>query len=103
MSDEELPFQVSRVFHRGRFLVAHLIFLGQPHVAFSVDTVVIAPVGDWPTGKSHLEVTARLEHGMQRHVAAVTPTPDADAIRFNIRESLQIRHTVALVGEFLGA
>ncbi len=103
VSDEQLPLQVGGIFHRRRFLIAHLVFLREPHVAFRVDGVVIAPVGDRATGKSRFEVAARLEHGMQRHVAAVTPSPDADAIGFHVGKSSQICHSVALVGKFLSA
>ena len=38
---------------------------------------------------------------MQRHVPAVAPSPDADAICINVGQRLQIGRAVALIGQFL--
>ena len=61
------------------------------------------PVRHRPAGKARLEIFRVFEHGMQRHVAAVAPAPDTDAIAVHIRKRFQISGAIALIGKLLRA
>src|SRR5205823_2022182 len=52
---------------------------------------------------TRLEIVARFKHGVQRHMAAVAPSPNPDAIRIDVRKRLEITHAVALIGKLLRA
>src|SRR4030095_2080913 len=56
-----------------------------------------------PPGKPSLKSLETLKHRVQRHVAAITPAPNADAGGVYPRLPFQPSDPVALVGEFLGA
>ena len=64
---------------------------------FGVDVVVVAPVGDGGYGDGHLEGTFAFEHGEGGEVAAEAPSPDADAIFFNVGEGFQVVGSCDLV------
>src|SRR5256884_3469545 len=80
-----------------------LVFLRKAEVALGVDGIVVAPVGDRAARETHFENIAGFKHGVQRHVTAVAPSPDADAIGINIGKRLEIFDAVALVGKLLCA
>src|SRR6266571_1886350 len=101
VGDKQFALELRRVSYRRRILISFLILLRQAEVALGVDAVVVAPVRDRAAGKSRFEIVARLEHGVQRHVAAVAPSPDADAIPVNVRKRLEVLHAIALIGKFL--
>src|SRR6202166_5434067 len=61
------------------------------------------PVSNRTARKTGLEIVPIFKHGVQRHVSAVTPTPNAHAISIDIRQRLQIRGAVALVRQLLCA
>src|ERR1700693_726988 len=60
------------------------------------------PVGNRAARKTGLEVIPIFKHRVQRHVSAITPSPNAHAIGIDIRQRLQIRGAVALVRQLLG-
>src|SRR6266481_9333562 len=59
------------------------------------------PICNRPTCESRLENVPRLKYRVQRHVPAVAPAPDADALSIHIRQRLQIGHAVELIGKLL--
>src|ERR1700722_6939071 len=59
------------------------------------------PVGHRAARETSLEIGPVSKHGVQRHVSAVTPSPNAHAIAIDIRQRLQIRGAIALVRQFL--
>src|SRR5260370_11109583 len=95
VGDKQFALELRRVFYRRRILISFLILLRQAEVAFGVDAVVVAPVRDRAAGKSRFEIIARFEHCVQRHVAPVAPSPDADAILVNVRNPLYALHALS--------
>src|SRR5207249_2795611 len=63
----------------------------------------VAAARKWPARKPRLKIIARFNHLVKVHVAAVTPSPNPDAIRIDVRKRLEIAHAIALVGKLLRA
>src|SRR5450432_189278 len=60
----------------------------QSAITLGVDGVVIGPVSYRRNGYASLE-TIRMRHGVERHVAAVTPSPPSHARAIQLRKTLQ--------------
>src|SRR5438876_6786326 len=103
VTSKQIAFELRGILHRLRVLVALPSILRQSEVAYRVDGVVVAPDTNRAARKTRLEIIARFKHRVQGHVAAVTPSPNPDAIRIDVRKRLEIAHAVALVGKLLRA
>ena len=65
-------------------MISGFVVFWQAHVTLGVNCVVEAPVGYRRYGYSGFENIAGVKQGLQRHVAAVTPAPDADALAIHV-------------------
>ena len=97
MRKHQLALKIGGLIYGRRIRVALGIILRAAHVTLGVNRVVEAPVGYGRDGDAGLENVGRVEHGIERHVAAVTPAPDADARAIHVGERLQIFHAGELV------
>src|SRR6185312_928160 len=73
--------------HRTGF-VSVSILGWQSHVAFRVDGIVVVPVSHRRNGHSGFEA-ARVRHRVAGHEAAIAPSPPAETIAVELRETIQ--------------
>ena len=101
VSQEQFALEVGCKVDRSTFLVAFGVALGSIHVAFCVDAVIEAPVGDGRAGHAELEGVGGFVHGHQGHVAAVAVAFDRDFAAINPLVSFEPVDAGDIVGEFV--
>ena len=67
MNQQQFPFKIFRVCDRRTILVALDIILGQPHVAFLIDSVVQALIRHRRNGDANMIEIGKLEHRVECH------------------------------------
>lgn len=86
---QQVAFELAGEGDGGAIIVAIGVVFGQRHVAFLVDGVIEALVGNKGNGHSCAIELGMAEHHVQGHGAPAAPSPDAHAVSVEIGARLQ--------------
>ena len=98
-TDDNLQFALEVLGHRDErtSLDTLLVGVGSAHVSLAIHHLIPSPVDDRTSSHSHLEHVGIVGHKRYGHKSAIAPSVHTKSVGIDIRQRLEIIHTLHLV------